>query len=410
MKYLDEFRDPDLALRLIDDISRIATKRHVLMEVCGGQTHSIIRNGIDRLLPDEIEMVHGPGCPVCVTPLETIDKALAIASRDGVIFCSFGDMLRVPGSGRDLFSVKSAGGDVRIVYSPLDAVKIARDNPDREVVFFGIGFETTAPANAMAVYQAKQEGLTNFSMLVSHVLVPPAMRAILDAPTNRVEAFLAAGHVCSVMGYDGVRPDRRAVRDADRCHRLRATRSAPRDQGRRSATRRGSGRGGERVPASGQPRWQRPSPRDGQRRVHHDRPELARHRHDPPVGLGAGRRVPILRRRRAIHRDRYQYRRVSALPRRRGAARHAETRRVPGLRQGVHTQDARSERRWCRPREPAPPTTCTGDSRSWRRHRDHRKLVVPDASARSPVDRDGPRRRWPTLRGADRASLRAGVR
>ena len=202
MKYLDEFRDPDLALRLLDDIAEITTKRHVLMEVCGGQTHSIIRNGIDRLLPDDIEMVHGPGCPVCVTPLETIDKALEIASRDGVIFCSFGDMLRVPGSGRDLFSVKSTGGDVRIVYSPLDAVQIARDNSDREVVFFGIGFETTAPANAMALYQAKQEGLTNFSMLVSHVLVPPAMRAILDSPTNRVEAFLAAGHVCSVMGYE----------------------------------------------------------------------------------------------------------------------------------------------------------------------------------------------------------------
>ncbi len=202
MKYLDEFRDPDLALRLLDEIAGITTKHHVLMEVCGGQTHSIIRNGIDRLLPEDIEMVHGPGCPVCVTPLETIDKALEIASRDGVIFCSFGDMLRVPGSGRDLFSVKSTGGDVRIVYSPLDAVQIARDNPDREVVFFGIGFETTAPANAMALYQAKQEGLTNFSMLVSHVLVPPAMRAILDSPTNRVEAFLAAGHVCSVMGYE----------------------------------------------------------------------------------------------------------------------------------------------------------------------------------------------------------------
>ena len=158
MKYLDEFRDPDLALRLLDDIAGITTKHHVLMEVCGGQTHSIIRNGIDRLLPDDIEMVHGPGCPVCVTPLETIDKALAIASHEGVIFCSFGDMLRVPGSGRDLFSVKSTGGDVRIVYSPLDAVQIARDNPDREVVFFGIGFETTAPANAMALYQAKQEG------------------------------------------------------------------------------------------------------------------------------------------------------------------------------------------------------------------------------------------------------------
>jgi len=206
VKYLDEFRDPDLALRLIDEIAAITTRHHVLMEVCGGQTHSIIRNGIDRLLPDDIEMVHGPGCPVCVTPLETIDKALAIASRDGVIFCSFGDMLRVPGSGRDLFSVKSAGGDVRIVYSPLDAVQIAKDNPDREVVFFGIGFETTAPANAMAVYQAEQEGLTNFSMLVSHVLVPPAMRAILDSPTNRVEAFLAAGHVCSVMGFEEYLP------------------------------------------------------------------------------------------------------------------------------------------------------------------------------------------------------------
>ena len=206
MKYLDEFRDPDLARRLLDEITSITTKHHVLMEVCGGQTHSIIRNGIDRLLPDDIEMVHGPGCPVCVTPLETIDKALEIASRDGVIFCSFGDMLRVPGSGRDLFSVKSTGGDVRIVYSPLDAVQIARDNPDREVVFFGIGFETTAPANAMALFQAKQEDLTNFSMLVSHVLVPPAMRAILDSPTNRVEAFLAAGHVCSVMGYEEYYP------------------------------------------------------------------------------------------------------------------------------------------------------------------------------------------------------------
>jgi len=206
VKYLDEFRDPDLARRLLDDIAEITTKHHVLMEVCGGQTHSIIRNGIDRLLPDDIEMVHGPGCPVCVTPLETIDKALEIASRDGVIFCSFGDMLRVPGSERDLFSVKSTGGDVRIVYSPLDAVQIARDNPDREVVFFGIGFETTAPANAMALYQAKQEDLTNFSMLVSHVLVPPAMRAILDSPTNRVEAFLAAGHVCSVMGYEEYYP------------------------------------------------------------------------------------------------------------------------------------------------------------------------------------------------------------
>ncbi len=202
MKYLDEFRDPEVALRLIDEINELASRRWVLMEVCGGQTHSIIRNGIDRLLPDSVEMVHGPGCPVCVTPLDTIDKALAIAARDDVIFCSFGDMLRVPGSDEDLFQVKGGGGDIRVVYSPTDALQIARENPDKEVVFFGIGFETTAPANAMAVYQAKQEGLENFSMLVSHVLVPPAMRAILDSPTNRVQAFLAAGHVCSVMGYE----------------------------------------------------------------------------------------------------------------------------------------------------------------------------------------------------------------
>ncbi len=201
MKYLDEFRDPDLAGTLFDEIDQIVTQPWAIMEVCGGQTHSIIRNGIDQLLPDKIELIHGPGCPVCVTPLEMIDKALAIAAQPGVIFCSFGDMVRVPGSEKDLFRVKSEGGDVRIVYSPLDALKIAIDNPDREVVFFGIGFETTAPANAMAVFQAKQQGLSNFSMLVSHVLVPPAMTAILESPTNRVQGFLAAGHVCSVMGY-----------------------------------------------------------------------------------------------------------------------------------------------------------------------------------------------------------------
>ena len=201
MKYLDEYRDPELARRLFDDIARITTRPWAIMEVCGGQTHSLIRNGIDQLLPPEIELIHGPGCPVCVTPLEMIDKALAIAAEPDVIFCSFGDMLRVPGSGQDLFSVKSEGGDVRIVYSPLDAVKLAQENPERQVVFFGIGFETTAPANAMAVFQAKQLGLTNFSMLVSHVLVPPAINAIMSSPANRVQAFLAAGHVCSVMGY-----------------------------------------------------------------------------------------------------------------------------------------------------------------------------------------------------------------
>jgi hydrogenase expression/formation protein HypD len=176
------------------------------MEVCGGQTHSIIRHGIDQLLPEQIELIHGPGCPVCVTPLETLDKALAIAARPEVTFCSFGDMLRVPGSTQDLFGVKSRGGDVRVVYSPLDAVELAAQLPDRQVVFFGIGFETTAPANAMAVLAAHRRGLTNFSVLVSHVLVPPAVQAVLDSPVRRVQAFLLAGHVCSVMGTEQYDP------------------------------------------------------------------------------------------------------------------------------------------------------------------------------------------------------------
>jgi hydrogenase expression/formation protein HypD len=197
---LDEFSNPDLAKKLLDQIHRATTRPWAMMEVCGGQTHSIIRHGIDQLLPEGIEMIHGPGCPVCVTPLEIIDKALAIAARPGVIFCSFGDMLRVPGSSMDLFRIKSEGGDVRVVYSPLDALNLARENPDREVVFFGIGFETTAPANAMTVYQAKRLGIPNFSLLVSHVLVPPAIAAIMESPTCRVQAFLAAGHVCCVMG------------------------------------------------------------------------------------------------------------------------------------------------------------------------------------------------------------------
>jgi hydrogenase expression/formation protein HypD len=200
MKYLDEFRDPVAAKALVEAIRRTATRTWTVMEVCGGQTHSIIRNGIDQLLDGSVEFIHGPGCPVCVTPLEMIDRALAIAARDDVIFCSFGDMLRVPGSSQDLFSVRARGGDVRIVYSPLDATRIAAENPDKQVVFFGVGFETTAPANAMSVLHAQRLGLTNFSMLVSHVLVPPAMEAILSSPTNRVQAFLAAGHVCTVMG------------------------------------------------------------------------------------------------------------------------------------------------------------------------------------------------------------------
>lgn len=201
MKYITEYRDARLVNQIIAEISKIVTRPWVIMEICGGQTHSIMRYGLDQLLPPEIELVHGPGCPVCVTSLELIDKALAIASQPGVIFTSYGDMLRVPGSGRDLSTVRSEGGDIRVVYSPLDAVSIAQQNPDREVVFFAIGFETTAPANVMSVLQAKALGLKNFSILVSHVCVPPAMRAILSSPENRVQGFLAAGHVCAVMGY-----------------------------------------------------------------------------------------------------------------------------------------------------------------------------------------------------------------
>lgn len=206
MKYIDEYRDPDAARRYADAIAKLTTRSWTLMEVCGGQTHAIIRFGVDELLPKEITLVHGPGCPVCVTPLELIDKAIAIATCPGVIFCSFGDMLRVPGSEKDLFMVKAAGGDVRIVYSPLDCLKIARENPEKQVVFFAVGFETTAPANAMAVYQAAQQKLDNFTVLVSHVLVPPAMEAILSSPHNRVQGFLAAGHVCTVMGYTEYEP------------------------------------------------------------------------------------------------------------------------------------------------------------------------------------------------------------
>lgn len=201
MKYLDEYRDGKITRQLLQEISSKVTRPWKLMEVCGGQTHSIIKSGLDQLLPPEIDLVHGPGCPVCVTPLELIDRAINLASRPDVIFTSYGDMLRVPGSEKDLFSVKAAGGDVRVVYSPLDSLKIARDNPDKTVVFFGIGFETTAPANAMAVVQAKKQGLLNFAMLVSHVTVPPAITAIMESPDTQVNGFLAAGHVCTVMGY-----------------------------------------------------------------------------------------------------------------------------------------------------------------------------------------------------------------
>jgi len=206
MKFVDEYRDGAASNKFRKAIEDITTREWTLMEVCGGQTHSIVKFGIDELLPDKISLVHGPGCPVCVTPLELIDKAIMIASGPKAIFCSFGDMLRVPGSEKDLLMVKANGGDVRIVYSPLDALKLAKENPNREVVFFAVGFETTAPANAMAVHQAKLLGINNFSILVSHVLVPPAMEAVLSSPLNRVQAFLAAGHVCTVMGFTEYEP------------------------------------------------------------------------------------------------------------------------------------------------------------------------------------------------------------
>jgi hydrogenase expression/formation protein HypD len=201
VKYVDEYRDARLGRAILDDIRRIVTRPWTIMEICGGQTHTIVKHGIDELLPEEVQLVHGPGCPVCVTRLEVIDKALEIAARPEVIFVSYGDMLRVPGSAADLFAVRARGADVRLAYSPVEALKIARANPDRKVVFFAIGFETTAPAHALAVRLAKREGLTNFSLLVSHVLAPPAVRAILDSPANRVQGFIAPGHVCAIEGY-----------------------------------------------------------------------------------------------------------------------------------------------------------------------------------------------------------------
>jgi hydrogenase expression/formation protein HypD len=206
MKFLEEYRDPQAAREYLRLIKESITRSWTIMEICGGQTHTIVKYGLDELLPGKITLVHGPGCPVCVTAVELIDKAIELAGRKDIIFCSFGDMLRVPGSGKDLLWVKANGGDIRIVYSPMDALKIARDNTQKEIVFFAVGFETTAPANAMAVYQAKKQQLKNFSVLVSHVLVPPAMELILGSPQNRVQGFLAAGHVCTVMGYAEYEP------------------------------------------------------------------------------------------------------------------------------------------------------------------------------------------------------------
>ena len=206
MKFISEYRDAEAARRYARALERITTRPWTIMEVCGGQTHTIVKFGVDAFLPSQITLVHGPGCPVCVTPVELLDKAMAIASRPEVIFCSFGDMLRVPGTAGDLLGVKAMGADVRMVYSPLEALRLARENPTREVVFFGVGFETTAPANAMAVHQAHRLGVRNFFLLVAQVLVPPAMEAILSSAENRVQGFLAPGHVCTVMGYHEYEP------------------------------------------------------------------------------------------------------------------------------------------------------------------------------------------------------------
>lgn len=200
MKYISEYRDPELAKAYLDEIKKTVTRKWSIMEVCGGQTHSLVKNGILELLPEEINMIHGPGCPVCVTPLNLIDKAIYLALEKGVILCSFGDMLRVPGSQKSLLEAKAQGGDIRILYSPLDAVDIAENNPDKEVVFFAVGFETTAPANALSVIHAKRRGITNYSILSSHVLVPPAIEAVMEDDESQVDGFLAAGHVCTIMG------------------------------------------------------------------------------------------------------------------------------------------------------------------------------------------------------------------
>jgi hydrogenase expression/formation protein HypD len=364
VKYLDEFNDPALARQQFDAIAATVTRPWALMEVCGGQTHSIVRNGIDQLLPDEVELIHGPGCPVCVTPLETIDRALVIAARPDVIFCSFGDMLRVPGSRDDLFKIRSNGGDVRVVYSPLDAVGIAEANPDKQVVFFGIGFETTAPANAMTVVQARARGITNFSMLVSHVLVPPAVAAIASSPVSRVDAFLAAGHVCTVMGTAQYGPL------VERFHvPIVVTGFEPLDvlEGiRRAIVQLEEGR------AELENAYPRAVASEGNR--------PAQHRPDPAEWLATVRGLPRLRRRASVRGHRPARRGVAAVPLRRGP---------PGADQA---QPVRAVRHHLHPAQPA------------RRHdgllrgRVRRLLPVP------PPRRGGGHHRWPLT--SSRPSIR----
>ena len=336
------------------EIARITTRPWSLMEVCGGQTHAIVKFGIDELLPKQITLIHGPGCPVCVTPVELIDKALEIAARPEVIFCSFGDMLRVPGSTTDLLSVKAAGGDVRIIYSPLDAVKLAEQNPAKEVVFFAVGFETTAPTTAMAVYQAAQKGLKNFSLLVSHVLVPPAIEAILSAPDRRVQGFLAAGHVCTVMGFEEYVPI------AAKYHvPIVVTGFEPLDilQGVLMCIQQlESGR------AEVENQYSRAVRQEGNRPAQQlirevfqvVAAQMARHRRDPPKRPGPARRLRGLRCRAQVRRGRPARRGADRMPQRPGIAGQNQAPRMPRLRHPLHPRasprrdDGFLRRRLCR--------------------------------------------------------------
>ena len=346
VKYLDEYRDPVLARKLIAEIHRITTRPWTLMEVCGGQTHTIVKQGIDEALPEGVRMIHGPGCPVCVTPLEQIDKALAIAARPDVIFTSYGDMLRVPGSTTDLLALKARGADVRIVYSPLDALKIAVANPDRQVVFFAVGFETTAPANAMAVAEAARRGIDNFSVLVSHVLVPPAMMALLESPANQVQAFLAAGPRLRGHGLDRVRADRREVPRADRGHRLRAARPPRGHPDGDPPAGGGPPRGGEPVRPGRQARRRAARPGADLPGLRGRRAEVAGDRGDPGLGLPAAREVRPIRRGAPVLRRRHPHPGAPRLHRRCDPDRREDAARLHGVRRRCATRRSHSARRW----------------------------------------------------------------
>src|ERR1017187_6237479 len=338
MKYLDEYRDGRLAATLVGEIRRTVTRPWTLMEVFGGQTHPIVKYGLDELLPAEVELVHGPGCPVCVTPLEMLDRAHAIARRPGVIFCSFGDMLRVPGSNGDLFQIKAEGGDVRIVYSPLDSLKLARAHPDKQVVFFGIGFETTAPANAMSVWQARAQGLANFSLLVSHVLVPPAIRDPRIAVESRAR-FPGARTRLRRHGLDRIRAAGGALSRADSDHRLRAARSAGRYPDGGSPTGRRPRYGGESVRARGHPRRQCGGAQNDRAGLRGVRPRLARYRRHPAKRLPPARRVPRTRRRAGLRCRQRADRGASRLYQRPGLAGPQETARMSRLWDPVHARN-----------------------------------------------------------------------